>query len=151
MLPLKATGDPEPLKVISRSALQEHLDRQPSHAAYVSPQATVSAPSATPAVYEAAKRCQANWCTLLNRTLGCGNVRRASDPATVCLAFSGTLLVDGQLYLPGCWPTHSPRPGRLRKTPFQSPTVPPDFLGLIVSHKAQSHDSSTSERQGPDV
>jgi len=129
----KSTGDPEPLRTISRLALQEHLERQPSHAAYVSPQVTVSAPSATPAFYAEAKRRQAQWCILLNRTLGCGNLRRArraSDTATISLAYSGTLVVDGQIYLPQCWPTHSPKPSLLRKTPCQSPTVPPTFLGL---------------------
>ena len=124
----KATGDVEPLRTISRAALQEHLDRQPSHAAFVCPNVTVSAPSATPAFYEAVKRRLGQWCTLLNRTLGCGNVRRlrrAADEATVSLVYSGTLVVDGRLYLPGCWPNHPPKPGRLEKTPFLSPTVPP--------------------------
>jgi len=130
----KSTGEPEPLRTISRLALQEHLDRQPSHAAYVCPQVTVSAPSATPAFYAEAKRRQAQWCILLNRTLGCGNLRRArraSDTATISLAYSGTLVVDGQLYLPQCWPTHSPKPGRLKNTPFGSPTVPPSYLSLV--------------------
>ena len=133
---LRATGDVELLKSISRSALQQHLDRQSSHAAYVNPLATVSAPAATPAFYVAAKRAQAEWYTLLNRALGCGNVRRlsrASDLATVCLALSGTLLVDGQIYLPGLWPTHAPKPGHLKRTPFQASTVPPAYLGLNPS------------------
>jgi hypothetical protein len=140
----KATGDPEPLRTISRTALQEHLDCQPSHAAYVSPNVTVSAPSATPAFYEAVRRCQAEWCTLLNRTLGCGNVRRArraSTPDIISLVYSGTLVVDGQFYLPGCWPTHFPKPGRIRKTPFLSPTVPPDFLGINPSARRTSQKS----------
>jgi len=129
----KATGDPEPLRTISRAALQEHLDRQPSQAAYVSPQVTVSAPAATHAFYMAVRTCQAEWCTLLNRTLGCGNVRRArraTDEATVTLVYSGTLVVDGKIYMPGCWPIHDPKPWLLKKTPFGTPTVPVEFLGL---------------------
>lgn len=130
---LKATGNTTHLEQLARQALQTHLDVNPSHAAYVNPQVTVSAPSATPAFYAAAKRCQAQWCILLNRALGCGNVRRArraTDDAAVSLAYSGTLVVDGQLYLPGCWPTDAPKPGRLKMTPFLSPTVPPAYLGL---------------------
>jgi hypothetical protein len=129
----ESTGDPKPLKSFSRSALQGHLDSHPTHAAFVTPQETLSAPTATPAFYEAAKQAQAQWCILLNRTLGCGNIRRlrrAADPATLCLAFSGTLLIDGQVYLPRCWPIHAPNPGRLKKTPFGGPAVPPEFLGL---------------------
>jgi hypothetical protein len=131
----KATGDPEPLRAISRAALQEHLDRHPSQAAYVSPQVTVSALSATHAFYQAVRTFQAIWCTLLNRTLGCGNVRRARramDQATVSLVYGGTLVVDRQLYLPGCWPIHDPTSSRVNKTPFQSPTVPPLYLGLTL-------------------
>ena len=130
---LKAAGDVELLRSISRSALQQHLDRYPSHAAYVNPLATVSASAATPAFYVAAKRTQAEWCTLLNRALGCGNVRRAiraSDDATIALVYRGTLVVDGQLYLPGLWPNQPPNPGRLKRTPLQAPTVPPAYLSL---------------------
>lgn len=68
---------------------------------------------------------------------GCGKVRRArraADVPTVSLVFSGTLVVDGQLYLPQCWPTHAPKPGRLKKTPYQAPAVPPSFLGLNSSN-----------------
>jgi len=131
----KGTGDPEPLRTISRAALQEHLDRQPPHAAYVSPKVTISAPSATHAFYNAVRTCQAEWCTFLNRTLGCGNVRRArraTDEATVSLVYSGTLLVDGQVYLPGLWPNQPLKKVRLKWSPSGSPTVPPEFLGLIV-------------------
>jgi len=140
---LKANGDTEHLKQMAREALQAQLDAYPTHAAYVSPQVTVSAPTATPAFYAAARTSQARWCTLLNRTLGCGNVRRArraSDPATVSLVFSGTLLVGGQVYLPQCWPTHAPKPGRLKKTPFQAPTVPPEFLGLNPSNEVDARE-----------
>jgi len=52
-------------------------------------------------------------------------------PPTFCLAFSGTL-VDGQVYLPGCWAIHAPKPGLLKKTAFGTPTVPLEFLGLIA-------------------
>ena len=138
---LKATGNTTHLEQLSREALQAHFDVYPSHAAYVCPNVTVSAPSATPAFYEAVKRFQAQWCTLLNRTLGCGNVRRArraADEATVSLVYSGTLVVDGRLYLPGCWPTHYPKPGRLKNTPFQSSTVPPPYLGLKAPEGGES-------------
>lgn len=131
----KTSGDPEPLKQTAREALQAHLDASESHAAFVTPMTTISASTATPAFYEAAQQAQARWCILLNRTLGCGNVRRlrrASDPATLCLAFFGTLLVDGRAYLPQCWPIHAPKLGRLKRTPFGSPTVPPEFLGLSL-------------------
>ncbi|CAN5605517.1 hypothetical protein BH23PLA1_BH23PLA1_36870 [soil metagenome] len=129
----KATGDPEPLKQMARQALLVLLDASPGHAAFITPQRTISAPTATPDFYAAARQYQAQWCTLLNRTLGCGNVRRArraADIPTVTLVYSGTLLVDGQVFLPQCWPIHAPKPGRLKKTPLGSPTVPPEFLGL---------------------
>ena len=129
----KATGDPGPLEQTAREALQSHLIANPSHAAYVCPSRTVSATSATPAFYAAARRSQAEWCILLNRTLGCGNVRRARRAAgesTVALAYGGTLVVDGRLHLPGCWPIDHPPRSRLKRTPFQAPTVPPGFLGL---------------------
>lgn len=147
----KATGDPEPLRTISRAALQEHLDRQPSHAVYVSPNVTVSAPDASPAFYAAAKRCQAKWCVLLNRTLGCGNVRRArcaTDEATVSLVYSGTLFLDDNCYLPGCWPIHNLRSSRLNKTPFHSPTVPPAYLGLTL-HPDERGSIFGNGRSGP--
>lgn len=131
---LKVSGDPEPLKAISLSALQEHLDRHPTHSAYVNPMATVSSPAANRDFYEAASRYQAQWCTLLNRSFGCGNVRRlrwSSDAATVSLALSGTFLADGQVHLPGCWPIHTPKSSYLKKTPFGSPAVPSEFLDLV--------------------
>ena len=133
---LKATGNTAHLEQLAREALQAHLDVYPTHAAFVCPNVTVSAPSATPAFYEAVKRCQGQWCTLLNRTLGCGNVRRArraADEATVSLVYSGSLVIDGQFYLPGCWPNQPTKPGRLKRTPYQAPTVPPDFLSLNPS------------------
>lgn len=136
---LKATKDVEPLRTVCRAALQEHMDRRPTHAAYVCPQVTVSAHAATHGFYEAVTRCQGQWCILLNRALKCGNVRRAirdADDATIALVYRGALVADGQLYLPGCWPIHAPKPGRLKKTPFQCSTVPPDFLGLIDSQDA---------------
>ena len=150
----KATGNFEPFKSISRTALQEHWDRQPSYAAFVCPQVTVSAPSATPAFYDAVGRCQAQWCTLLNRTLGCGNIRRArraTDEATVSLVYSGTLVVDGQIYLPGCWPIHKPKPGRLKKTPFESQTVTPSYLGLNLPATALPRQGPTLPAVGLDV
>ena len=62
------------------------MDRQPSHAASISPRAAVSTPS-TPTFHEAARSYQARWCTLLNRTLGCGNVRRTRRSSDAALRF----------------------------------------------------------------
>jgi hypothetical protein len=133
---LKATNDLEPLKRTAREALQAHLDHHPNDVVFVTPQATISAPSATPAFYVKADQLKATWCTLLKRTLGSGTVRRlrrAADQETLALVFSGTLIEGGSIYLPGYWPNHAPKPGQRRKTPFQSPTVPPSYLGLLPS------------------
>jgi hypothetical protein len=150
----KANGDPVPLMAISRAALQECLDSFPTQASFVTPQATVSATSSTPAFYAAANKHKCEWCTLLNRTLGNANVRhslKAAHPETYALTFRGLLLVDGKLFWPGCWPNQSPRRAILKRTPFQAATLPPEFLGLIVSQEATSLKSSASERKDSDV
>lgn len=128
---LRATSDVEPLKQVAREALQDHLERRPDDAAFITPQAIVSSPSATAEFYAKADQVKGAWCTLLKRTLGCGNVRRlrrASDQETWCLVLFGTLIEGRQLYLPGLWPNQPPRTKYLMRTPFQSRTVPPSFL-----------------------
>jgi len=133
---LKATGDAEFLKRLSRDALQSHLDEHPRHAAYISPSRTVRAASASSDFFREVDRQKGAWCTYLNRELGSGFVRRAiraADDETIALVYRGTLVVDGLLYLPGCWHNWATKPRRLTKTPFQAPTVPPAFLGLNPS------------------
>src|SRR5262249_5363679 len=125
---LRVTADVEPLKRMAREVLQDHLDHHPNDAVFVTPQATVSAPTASPEFYFKVDQQKAAWCTLLKRTLGCGFVRRlrrVADQETLCLVFSGTLIVAGQVYLPGFWPNRTPKPKQLDGTPFHSPTVPP--------------------------
>jgi len=104
----------------------------------------LSDPAAAPSFYVAARRCQAQWCALLNRTLRCGNVRRAiraADSATIALVYRDTLVADGQRYLPGYSPNQPPSPGRLKNTPLQAPTVPSDFLGLNPSNAPDAPES----------
>ena len=143
---LKANFNLDPLKQLSRSALQAHLAEFPTHAAYVLPNVTISAPVATPAFYAAAARAQQRWRILLNHTLGKAHARRArqgADPESHALVFGGTLVVDGQCYWPGQWPNHSPRPGQ---APFDAPAVPSKSLRLIVFPDAQLDASSNHER-----
>ena len=132
----KTTGDPEPLEQMAREVLQAYMESSPTHAAFVTPDRTVSAPVASPAFFREGERQKTAWCTLLNRVLGCGNVRRAIravDDQTVTLVYRGTLVINGEFYLPGLWPNGPTNPGRLKRTPFQAPTVPPAFLGLNPS------------------
>ena len=132
-------GDPAPLMSLSRSAIREHLARHPAGVAYINPKVTVSAPSPTHAFYEEVRKWQGQWCTLLKRSLGCGNVRRArraSDAAAITLVYSGVLVIGPEAYLPGCWPIHRPGPRRLKRTPFGTPTVPLSYLGLELPSAA---------------
>jgi len=129
----RATNDLEPVMQLTRHGLKDHLSCSPSLPAYVAPYRTITAPDPSPEFYLQAKRCHDTWAFLLNRTLSWRVVRRLHREADVpafMLAFSGVLVIDGQLYLKGCWPNRSPKPGHLRKTPFNAPTVPPEFLGL---------------------
>jgi hypothetical protein len=130
---LKATNDLEPVVQLTRHGLQDHLSCSPSLPAYVAPYRTIAAPEPSPEFYLQAKRCHDAWAFLLNRTLSSRVVRRLhreADAPSFILAFSGVLVVDGRLYLKGCWPNQSPGPGHIRKTPFNAPMVPPEFLGV---------------------
>jgi len=129
----RATNDLEPVMQLTRHALRDHLSQSPWLPAYIAPYRTITAPDASPEFYLQAKRCRDTWAFLLNRTLSSRVVRRLHREADVpafMLAFSGVLVIDGQLYLKGCWPDRSPKPGHLRKTPLNAPTVPPEFLGV---------------------
>ena len=145
---LKATNDLEPLKHLSRDALQAQLDHHPNDVAFVTPQVTISAPSATAEFYAKADQFKGTWCILLKRTLGCGNVRRlsrASDQETRCLVLFGTLIEDGQVYLPGFWPNQVPKPSDLKRTPYQSSVVPLTFLGLHPSNQMNATEPSNPD------
>ena len=129
---LKANFNLDPLKQLSRSALQAHLAEFPTHAAFVLPNVTISSPVATPAFYQSAERAQEQWCMLLNRSLGKAHARRARQeayPESYALVFGGTLVVDGQCYWPGGWPNHSPRPGQAL---FDAPSVPSKSLHFMI-------------------
>lgn len=140
LTPLQTTGDLDPLMRVAQSALQDHLDLDPEHAAFITPHLSLSAPTATPAFYRRAEHAMDQWRILLTRFLGNGNYRRArrsADPVTYSLVFGGVLYANRQLYWPACWPNQTPRPSILKRSPFQTPTVPPSFLGLSLSQQAR--------------
>ena len=128
--------DWESLKQLSRIDLEQQLSANPADPVYVNPGIAVMGLKADLAFYaEAQKRCSA-WHACLARLFGNRETRalcHEADLPTLMLVFNGTLVVDGNIYIPGCWPNQHPTKGKLRHCPFGLPTVTPDYLGLCVS------------------
>lgn len=130
--------DWESLKEISRSDLEQQLRANPKDPVYVCPIVTVMGLRADPAFYEEVEKRCGEWHGHLNRLLGGPGrkeMARQADWATRMLVFNGTLVVDGLIYVPGCWPNR-PLKKKLKMSPFGSPTVLPEYLGLCCTCKA---------------
>jgi hypothetical protein len=106
----KATGDPEPL----------------------TPGLTVAALSSSPEFLTRAHAAEHEWHSRFWRTLRREKktLARAADVPTRLLVHNGILVIDGQGYIPGCWPGQRPSNTKLKISPFRTPTVPLEFLGL---------------------
>lgn len=121
------------LKEIARCELQQQLSANPTEPLYVNPGISVMGFQANPDFYSEVQKRLGEWNWFLRNTLGNRNVKtisRDSDWAFRMLIIDGTLVVNGRLYLPGCWPNQQPTRKRLQQTPFGSATIPPDCLGL---------------------
>lgn len=129
---LKATGDPNPLKAVTLAELRVHLAANPDAALYVTPGMTVAASTSSQAFLAEARKRSDEWhgklCHALRQDKK--HLFRAADLPTLMLAYRGTLVINGQCYIPYCWPNENATKARLKRTPFQSPTVSPEFLGL---------------------
>jgi len=135
---LESSGDPNPLKAVTLAELRVHLAANPDAALYVTPGVTVAAPTPGQAFLAEARKRSDEWHGKLYRTLGSGKkpLFRAADLPTLMLVYCGTLVIKGQCYIPGCWPNENATKARLKRTPFQAPTVPPSYLGLDLSPQA---------------
>ena len=125
--------DWEALRQFSLSELQARLAESPGPSLYVNPGITVTMGFPLPAFYAEADRRSCQWHGTLCRELtsqGKKELAVAADWPTRMLVFHGTLVVDGEIYVPGRWPTHQVKASKLRKGPFGARTVPPEYLGL---------------------
>ncbi len=57
-------------------------------------------------------------------------LKAAADLPTRMTVYLGTLVLDGLIYVPGLWPDNKVTEKRLLNSPFKSPTLPPEYLGL---------------------
>jgi len=124
--------DWEALKEMSRADLQSQLAANPLEPLFVTPGISVMGRRADDAFYAEVRRRSSQWYRTLARCLGTQNkaeaVRRA-DRATRMLVFTGTLVVNGVIFTPGCWPNHQVSKGiRL----LDSTTVSPEYLDLRI-------------------
>ncbi len=133
---LKATGNPDYLRNVSLAELGSHLAANPGAALYVCPGITVVAPTSSPAFLVEARKRADEWHGKLQHFLGKDKktLSRDADLTTRLLAYSGALLIDRECYIAGCWPGDHPSKRALSRTPFGRPTVPAEFLGLILQH-----------------
>lgn len=129
---LKATGNADTLKAVALAELRVYLAADPDAALYVAPGVTVTAPTPSQAFLAEVRKRADEWHGKLYHALRREKktLLQAADLPTLMLAYCGTLVIHGQCYIPGCWPDENPSKARLKRTPFQGPTVPLDFLGL---------------------
>jgi hypothetical protein len=128
----RLTRDPEPLKTLSLAELRSQLYLNPAAALYVAPGITVVAPTCHPAFLKKARDAEKEWHGRTYQALRQAKkaLARAADLATRMLVHNGVLVVEGRCFVPGCWPDQRPTNFRIRNTPYQSPTVEPEYLGL---------------------
>jgi hypothetical protein len=139
--------DFDSLKEISRSDLDQQLQANPNDPVYVCPIVTVMGLRADPAFYEEVERRCGEWHGHINRILGGPRrkeLARQADWATRMLVLNGTLVVDGAIYVPGCWPNHPLKKTKLKLSPFGLPTVPPEYLGLQGKSSSMTNGKSGS-------
>ncbi len=120
------------LAEISRAELTFTRSSHPTGAIYVIPGMTLSGPSLNSTFLKQAREAETDWHRKLHRLVGKERkvLVRAADLPTRMLVFHGVLAVNGLVYLPSCWPDKTPSEHDLKQTPFNSPTVPPEYLGL---------------------
>lgn len=137
---LRSSGGQQVLAVMSRAELLRLLSSQPTAASYVTPATTLSAPSLTSTFLIEAREEEDRWHRRLHQRFGKERkaLARSLDLSTRMLVFLGVLMVAGRVHLPGCWPDQEPSEAKLGQTPFRSPTVPPEFLGVEMPRSFQS-------------
>jgi len=130
---LLKSQDWDALKQISQAELTQHLAKAPARSLFVTPGISVLSPSPSPAFFAEAEKRSGEWHGCLYRLLGNRGKRDLAGQAdwpTRMLVFNGTLAVGNRLYLPGRWPNRPVTVKRLGTSPFGTPTVPPEYLGL---------------------
>jgi hypothetical protein len=135
------------LKEMSRSVLDQQLSANPADPIYVTPGISVMGFLAIPSFYAEVEKRSNEWHRLLTNVLGNrgkADLARQADWITRMLVFNGTLVVDGVIYLPGCWPNHRLSEVKIKNSPFGRPTVPPEYLGLSYISKNAIHDHDKS-------
>jgi hypothetical protein len=131
--PCLKSGDWDSLREMSRSELELQLSGNPNDPLYVSPGITLIGFQSTPVFYSEAEKQSSIWHGMLHRVFGNrkkSELARTADWKDRLLIFHGTLVINGMIYLPGCWPVHFPSKFKLKRTPFGTTTVPAEYLGL---------------------
>lgn len=151
---LKA-GIPSSAMAISLDELRRHLAANPSCALFVVPDSTVVARVPSPAFLEKVEKVEKCWFMRMQRLVPVARRKRmhSADLATKLLFWHGALVIDDECYLPGFRPYLAIKQKRLKKTPFNTPTVPLSYLapdlGLHLAHRAIGNSAlPTTGRQG---
>ena len=120
---------------MSRSHLEGEIAADPEMALFVTPGITVAGLPLRPFYREVHKR-SSEWHGFVTRVLGSqrrAKFTRNADWATRMLTVSGTLVIDGMIYVPGLWPGQSLTKRKMAASPFGTTTVPPEYLGLQLT------------------
>jgi hypothetical protein len=124
--------DWDALKEMSRADLQSQLAANPLEPVYVTPGISVMGRRADDAFYAEVRRRSSQWHRTLARCFGTRNKAEAvrhADLATRMLVFTGTLVVNGAIFTPGCWPNHQVSKG---VRALDSTTVSPECLSFEI-------------------
>jgi hypothetical protein len=139
--------DWDSLKQISRTELEQHLIDSPNDPIFVTPKITVTGRRPDPAFYAEVQKRSSEWhgnCARILTNRGKTTLARQADCATLMLVLGGTLVVNGQIYAPGCWPNREKPRTKSSRSPSGSPTVSPDYLGLRLVTAASPDGPSLS-------
>ena len=130
------------LKAVTLSELNLHLEQTPDSPIFVTPGITVTGTAPDRAFFSEVQKRSGEWHRRLYRQLGkCQRRRLASiaDLSTRMLVYHGTLMVDGLIYKPGCWPNRSNVNHQAPTSSRRILTVDPGVLGLESSEPAATY------------
>lgn len=159
LVSMAASGDPEPLKVVVWQEIHRHLNASPRATVFVTPGFTTVE---FPGCHSFLRDCRSNhqlWRHWLKFALGDDRhqeLKAIADLSTNMMVYHGILVVEGRIYVPGLWPGDKVTDHKLARTPFESPTVPLEYLSLWISSRCSTrgdqgfgHELIRDDKSGP--